>query len=84
MQLDRGKVVVKDHSSSGGMMKSRTIHVGTRRDERGVKTRGRGGWKAVSSHGVPAVLISDEKAKCGPDFSFHSGSYRRLFYFSFQ
>jgi hypothetical protein len=48
------------------------------------RTRGRGGWKAISSHGVPAVLISDEKAKCGPDFSFHSGSYRRLFYFSFQ
>ena len=37
MQLDREKVVVKDHSSSGGMiwttMKSRTIQVGTRRAE---------------------------------------------------
>ena len=42
------------------------------------------GSKAISSHGVPAVLISDKKAICGPDFSFHSGSYRRLFYFSFQ
>jgi hypothetical protein len=48
------------------------------------RTRGRGGWKAISSHGVPAVLISDKKAICGPDFSFHSGSYCRLFYFSFQ
>jgi len=25
------------------------------------RTRGRGGWKAISSHGVPAVLISDKK-----------------------
>jgi hypothetical protein len=68
-------------------MKSRTIHVGTRRAERGAEQEdeedGRG-WKAISSHGVPAVLISDKKAICGPDFSFHSGSYRRLFYFSFQ
>jgi hypothetical protein len=69
------------------MMKSRTIHVGTRRAERGAEQEdeedGRG-WKAISSHGVPAVLISDKKAICGPDFSFHSGSYCRLFYFSFQ
>ena len=41
MQLDREKVVVKDHSSSGGIiwttMKSRTIQVGTRRAERGAE-----------------------------------------------
>jgi hypothetical protein len=48
------------------------------------RTRGRGGWKAISSHGVPAVLISDKKGICGPNFSFHLGSYCRLFYFSFQ
>ena len=29
------------------------------------------GSKAISSHGVPAVLIFDKKAICGPDFIFH-------------
>jgi transposase len=27
------------------------------------RTRGRGGWKAISFHGVPAVLISERKKK---------------------
>jgi hypothetical protein len=46
-------------------MKSRTIHAGTRRAERRAEQEdeedGRG-WKAISSHGVPAVLISDKKS----------------------
>jgi hypothetical protein len=76
--------VLKDHS--GKVVNERSRAIQRRNDKRRAwsRTRGRGGWKAISSHGVPAVLISDEKAKCGPDFSFQSSSYRRLFYFSFQ
>jgi hypothetical protein len=50
-------------------MKSRTIHVGTRTAERGAEQEDEEGWKAISFHSIPAVMISDKKANCGPDLS---------------
>jgi hypothetical protein len=88
MPLDRGKEVVKDESSSGEIMmnndKDPNNPCWNEKSRAWSRTRGRGGWKAISFHDVPTVLISNKKANCCPDFSFQSGPYRPLLYFSFQ
>jgi hypothetical protein len=64
MQLDRGKVVVKDQSSSGGMMMNNDEEPNNPCwNEEQEPNKCGGGWKAISFHGVPAVLISDKKNK---------------------
>ena len=78
------KVVVKDHSSSGGMMKSRTIHVGTRRDERGAEQEDEEDGRLSTSTVSLQSRFLKKKANCSPDFRFQSGPYHRILDFSFQ
>ena len=67
MQLYHGKVVMKDHSSNDGMMMNDDEEPNNlcwkEKSWAWSRTRGRGGWKAISFHGVPAVLISERKKK---------------------
>ena len=62
MQLDRGKVVMKDHSSSGGMMMNDNEELNNlcwnEKNWAWSRRREWGGWKAISFHDVPAILIS--------------------------
>jgi hypothetical protein len=66
MQLDRGKVVVKDQQQRRNDMNNDEEPNNPCWNEKSrawSRTRGRQGWKAISFHGVPAVLISEQKSK---------------------